>query len=164
MRTYTIASLTVLTLLSAALAGGGSPAAAGPGQPAPNFVLHTVDGQTVRLSDLRGKVVIVLFGDVHCAACRANDQLLRLYQYEYVDRGLAVLSLHEHVTTEELLRYDAQFHFIVHTGRDPGNAIAHEYQATLPTTVFIDRNGSVRRVVRGHLNERELVRNLQALL
>lgn len=155
--------LTVLTLLGAALAGGGGPAAR-PGPPAPNFVLRAVGGETVRLSDLRGKAVIVLFGDVHCAVCRANDRLLRLYQYQYVDRDLAVLSLHAHVTPAELARYDAQFLFGVLTGRDPGDVVAHKYRATLPTTVFIDRRGRIQRVVHGRLDERELVRDLQALL
>lgn len=163
MRIHTAICFTVLTLLGAALAGGGGPVAS-IGQPAPNFVLHTVDGETVRLSDLRGKAVIVLFGDVHCTVCRANDRLLRLYQYQYVDRDLAVLSLHAHVTPDDLARYDAQFLFGVLTGRDPGEVVAHEYRATLPTTVFINRNGRIQRVVHGRLDERELVRDLQALL
>lgn len=152
--------MVVLTLFTCALAGGGGP----PGPLAPDFAFQTIDGQAVRLSALRGQAVIILFGDVHCAVCRDNDQLLRLYQYEYVDRDLTVISLHAHVTPLDLARYDAPFLFGVLTGRDPGAVIFREYHATLPTTVFIDRRGRVRNVVHGRLDESTLVRDLQGLL
>ncbi|EYB66324.1 MULTISPECIES: TlpA family protein disulfide reductase [Deinococcus] len=117
------------------------------------------------LAALRGEAVIVQFGDVGCAVCRENDRLLRHYQLEYVTHGLVVVSLHEQATLDELRRYDAEFTFSTWTGLDPGQAIARRYHALpIPTTVFIDRDGFMRDVRRGRLDEDELLRSLQGLL
>ncbi|BDP44660.1 hypothetical protein DAETH_46290 (plasmid) [Deinococcus aetherius] len=152
--------LATLALPWSAVAGGGSPR-----RPAPDFTVTDLSGQRVSLRDLRGEVVIVLFGDLGCAVCRENDRLLRGYQFEYLSHGLTVVSLHEHATRAELERYDAGFASSTLTGLDPGQAIARRYGARpLPTTVFIDREGNIRGVHRGRLSEGELLRSLQALL
>lgn len=147
------------------LALGAAPAQALPRAVAPEFAVRTIDGQAVRLSALRGQGVIVLFGDVHCAACRANDALLRRYQYAYADRPLTVLSLHEHASDAEVRRYDAPYAFAVLTGRDPGAAAARRYGVRgAPTTVFIDPAGRILAERQGLLDEADLVRLVARLL
>lgn len=155
-------ALVTLTVFPPAHAGGG---AGSPRRPAPGFTFTDLGGERVNLSDLRGRAVIVLFGDLRCAPCRENDQLLRQDQLEYLTHDLVVVSLHERATLEDLRRYDAEFTFSTLTGLDPGQEIARRYGASgLPTTVFIDRNGFIREVRRGHLDEGQLVRALQQLL
>ncbi|UQN08061.1 TlpA disulfide reductase family protein [Deinococcus sp. QL22] len=144
------------------LAGGG----VGPAlQVAPNFTFTDLSGEQFSLTKLRGKAVIVLFGDLRCASCRENDQLLRGYQLEYLSHGLVVISLYRAATPQELQQYDAQFNFSVLTGALPSRALAEQYGAsTLPTSVFIDRTGTIRGIRRGLLSEAQLLQMLQSLM
>ncbi|WP_216328927.1 TlpA family protein disulfide reductase [Deinococcus aestuarii] len=132
---------------------------------APNFTFTDLGGERVSLAELRGQVVIVLFGDLGCAPCRENDRLLREYQLQYLTHDLVVVSLHGRATLEELQQYDAGFTFSTLTGLDRRQQIARQYAALpIPTTVLIDRDGFVREVRRGRLDEGQLVRALQGLL
>lgn len=147
----------------------GWPAQAGGGSRvrplAPDVRVTDLSGAEVSLAALRGQAVIVLFGDVRCAACMQDDRLLRRYQFEYVSHGLVVVSLHERASLEAVRRYDAGFTFSLLTGPDPGQAIARRFQVrTLPTTVFIDRGGVIQDVRRGRLTEDQLLRSLQRIL
>ncbi|UQN08557.1 hypothetical protein [Deinococcus sp. QL22] len=59
----------------------------------------------------------------------------------------------------------AQFDFSVLTGAVPHRALAEQYGASfLPTTVFIDRTGTIRGIRRGLLSEAQLLQMLQTLL
>ena len=87
-----------LVLATAALAiAAASPAAApkdaalGLGQLAPEFALATLDGQTVRLSQLRGRFVVVHFAATWCPFCNAEAPHLELLHKTYRDRGVQVL-------------------------------------------------------------------------
>lgn len=153
-------ALSVVTVGWPAQAGGGPPF-----RPmAPEFRITDLSGAAVSLAALRGQAVIVLFGDVSCAACVENDRLLRGYQFEYVSHGLVVVSLHEQASLEAVRRYDAGFTFSLLTGPDPGQAVARRFQVrTLPTTVFIDRDGVIRNVRQGQLTEDQLLRSLQRI-
>lgn len=157
--------LLVLLLLSLAAPSPALAGDAGPARAAPDFRVTDLDGRQVSLSGLRGQAVIVLFGAVGCAPCRDTDRLLRQYQLEYLTHGLAVISLDEHSTLDEVRRYDAQFEFSMVMGVDAGHAVARLYHASvLPTTVFIDRQGVIQGVRQGRLTEDQLLQELQRLL
>src|SRR5919197_4305700 len=64
------------------------------GRPAPGFSLQTLDGSdTVRLSDLRGQVVVVNFWASWCADCRIEHSSLVTAWERYRDRGVVVLGV-----------------------------------------------------------------------
>jgi len=73
-----VASICLLGLVGAALYRAHAPAPiASVGQAAPDIVIHDFDGQTVRLSALRGEPVVIDFWASWCLACRQEAQLLR---------------------------------------------------------------------------------------
>lgn len=60
------------------------------GSPAPDFTLRTAEGNTLRLSDLRGRIAVFMFAAMTCPPARAQLPLWNRLRAEYADRGVAV--------------------------------------------------------------------------
>lgn len=63
------------------------------GQEAPDFVLQDMNGQDVRLSEIKGKIKLLDFWASWCGPCRLeNPNMVKLYN-DYKDKGLAIISV-----------------------------------------------------------------------
>lgn len=60
---------------------------------APDFVLDDASGVPIRLSDFRGRVVLLSFFATWCVPCKTETPWFREFQKSYKDRGLAVLGV-----------------------------------------------------------------------
>ena len=60
---------------------------------APEFTARTIDGRPMRLSSLRGRVVLLDFGAVNCPPCRLEMPILESWHRKYRGRGLVVVGL-----------------------------------------------------------------------
>jgi peroxiredoxin len=131
-----------------------------PGDRAPEFsgtaggqevALHDLDGNVVRLADLRGKVVWVNFWASWCPPCQEETPVLRDVYERYRSDGLELVAISVQESTADDVRayaerYDLQFT----VGFDATSAVFHTYRAFgLPTQFFIDREGILRDVVLG---------------
>src|SRR5437764_1505959 len=68
-------------------------AAAPTNRPAPNFALAGIDGRTVRLSDYRGKVVLLNFWYTGCAPCREETPALEAAYKKLAPQGLQIIGM-----------------------------------------------------------------------
>jgi cytochrome c biogenesis protein CcmG/thiol:disulfide interchange protein DsbE len=122
-------------------------------QPAPDFALPPLDGQPgalVRLSDYRGRPVVVNFWASSCIPCRDEFPLLRAARQRHAAEGLEVLGI-VHDDGPEAARdfaatYDADWLLLL----DPDDAAWRAYSGVLvPITFYVDRDGIVRAVSYG---------------
>jgi len=130
------------------------PAAPIKGHPAPEIVLGTLDGQTVRLSDFRGKPVIVNFWATWCPPCRAETPELQALHRELGDK---VVLLGVNVTSQDngdVAGFVREFGVTYPILMDVDGKAFQDYNILgLPTTIFIDRNGIVNEVFTGAVNK-----------
>ena len=119
---------------------------------APDFELPTIDGETVKLSDLRGQAVLVNLWATWCPPCRAEMPAIEKIYNEYKDEGLVVLAVDmTYQDTQSdippfVAEYGLTFPILLDRSGDVGNA----YQLrSLPSSFFIDRDGIISEVVIG---------------
>lgn len=135
--------------------GQGQQAAAKPSdaaqnRPAPDFTLTSLDGEQVKLSDLRGQVVVLDFWASWCPPCReALPHLAKLYQEE--SEGVKVLAINMGESSEAA----RSFVQAASLGRltvllDEDKSVAEKYGITaIPTTVIVGPDGNIQRTFVG---------------
>jgi peroxiredoxin len=119
---------------------------------APDFTLETMDGDTVKLSDLRGQAVIVNLWATWCPPCKAEMPALQQVYEEYKSRGLIVLAVNS--TTQDdaqaIPAFIAEYSLTFPVLLDVNNEAGQLYQLrSLPSTFFIGRDGIIHEVVIG---------------
>lgn len=119
---------------------------------APDFKLKTTNGETVKLSDLRGRAVLVNLWATWCPPCRAEMPAIEKIYNAYKDDGFIVLAIN--MTYQDTFaniapfieEYGLTFPILLDETSEVGTA----YQLrSLPSSFFIDREGIIREVVIG---------------
>jgi peroxiredoxin len=148
-----------------AVAGSVSAATQLLGSEAPDFVLKSVAGKNLRLSEYRGEVVMLSFSATWCGDCRAQLEQLGAMRDRYQDAGVELLAVSLDQTPRQAgeLMTDAGFPVL----HDAGGNVGRMYDVTkMPVMVLIDRGGVVREVFEGFRrgNEEQYLERVQALL
>ncbi len=153
-------------LLLGLLSSGASPAA----EPAPDFALRDLSNKEVRLSDLRGKVVLISFWATWCGPCMTEMPHLEALHQELADDGLVVLAIsaddaRSASKVKPLIRSKG-YTFTVLLDRTSEVIAQYNPQKTLPYTVLIDRSGRIAWRHAGYVagDEKELAERVRALL
>jgi cytochrome c biogenesis protein CcmG/thiol:disulfide interchange protein DsbE len=123
----------------------GRPAVAEIGRAAPDFLLRTLDGRELRLSDLRGRVVLLNFWASWCQPCRSEmPEFVRLYSTQR-DRGLEVVAVDLQEAPAPVQGFVDEFGMTFPVVFDRTGEVARTYRVTqLPVTLIIDRDGVIR--------------------
>jgi cytochrome c biogenesis protein CcmG/thiol:disulfide interchange protein DsbE len=111
---------------------------------APEFTLNTFDGETITMSSLRGKVVVVNIWASWCEPCKEEAPELEAFWQAYKDRGVMVLGVDYVDTEREARTYLLQYGITYPNGPDLGTQIYQDFRASgVPETYVIDQNGQI---------------------
>ena len=151
--------------LPAALAPAGAEVNPKKGDLAPDFLLETLEGGELRLSDLRGQAVVLNFWATWCAPCRREiPQLVAAYD-ENREQGLVVVGVNLQENRGIIRDYAEGFGMEFPIAIDRDGRVGDRYRLLgLPTTFFIDREGVVRSVFTGPFLEKRKGTNVQGAI
>lgn len=124
------------------------------GKPAPDFALRRSDGTTVKLSDLRGKVVFVNFWASWCVPCRKELPDIQAIYDEKKDVGLEVLAVNWKEDAETATGFFTARNLTLPLLFDGSGAVYDQYKLQgLPDSFFIDREGNIAALQYGAVTE-----------
>lgn len=140
------------------------------GHLAPNFSLATPQGETIALTDYvnrdggTGQPVVLNYWASWCGPCRVETPEFQSASLKFKNQ-VAFLGINQgesaQIVSEFALSYGLTYPLLV----DEDNSVNREYGInSLPTTIFIDREGVVREVFIGILNQAVLEDRIKRLL
>lgn len=134
------------------------------GKLAPNFLLPTLDGQPVRLSDLRGRPVFLNFWATWCILCLTEMPAMQRLADRHGDRLLVIgVNVGEAATDARTFADQAGIRYPLVLDADKDVTRSYQVQA-MPTSLFIDPDGVVHFVAYGVLTPPQMEEFLRPLL
>jgi thiol-disulfide isomerase/thioredoxin len=123
------------------------------GQLAPDFEFSAFDGRRMRLSDLRGRVVLLNFWATWCIPCRAELPDLEALQQRYGDQ-IAIVAMNNGEALGQASSFiDKLGVKLTAFGFDQKSDVAKRYGIQgLPVSYFIDSQGIITRVIAGQMS------------
>lgn len=114
------------------------------GNLAPDFELPTLDGKTLKLSDLHGKAVLLNFWATYCGPCKVEMPWFVELQKEYGPQGLQIVGVaNDDAGPAEIAKFAKEMgiNYPILIGKD---SVSDSYKiSVLPTSFFVNRDGTL---------------------
>lgn len=136
------------------------------GSPAPAFQLTSLTGVEGSLDQYRGKVVLLNFWATWCQPCTKEMPAMQAAYDALRDQGFVVLAINELEDVPKVREHIAEHQHTFEVLLDPDNHVANQYGVVgLPVSIFIDKAGHVRKIVKGGLlTEQSITETVHPLL
>ena len=160
-----LAALVALALPAWAAADSATDAVAP--SPAPAFTLQATDGRQVSLAQFKGDVVMINFWASWCGPCRQEMPLLDSIYRKYKDMGFELIGVNVEPDSKAANAWLKATPVTYPVLYDPQSKVSQLYQVqAMPTTVIIDRSGTVRFLHRGYLpgDENAYLNSIRSLI
>ena len=136
-------------------------------KPAPDFTLKDSNGTPVKLSDYKGKVVLLNFWATWCGPCAMEIPWFIEFEQQYKSQGFAVLGVSmddEGWAAVKPYIAEHKLNYRIMLGNDSVSQLYGGLDA-LPTTFILDRDGKIAFPAHvGLINKSEYVQEVQSLL
>ncbi|MCK5903301.1 MAG: TlpA family protein disulfide reductase [Cocleimonas sp.] len=130
------------------------------GSTAQNFTLPTIEGETLRLSDYKGKLVLLNFWAVWCPPCRAEIPDFIALQKKYQAQGFTFIGIGlENLKTIKDYSQRVGINYPVTYGQQAGHLITAAYgnrAKALPYSILISRDQKILKIYAGLLSPTRL--------
>lgn len=128
------------------------------GNLAPDFQLDNLEGESVSLSDFRGKPVMLNFWATWCSPCvREMPDIQTVYEEQSAE-GLVILLVNMGGTSSQVKEFLQSHNLSLPVLLDTTQAIAQKYNIHyIPTTFFIDEEGIIQAVKVGAFPNKEAI-------
>ena len=141
------------------------------GETAPDFELKTYDGESIKLAELRGRVVLLTFWFPSCGYCRTELPHFETLANEYRDASLSVVAVEttgDNAAAKRFIRDSGlTFSFVEDALNEHGLSTALNYKIQqYPTAFIINREGTVHTHYLGYRpgQEKEIKHAIEHLL
>jgi peroxiredoxin len=134
---------------------------------APDFTLQTLSGETLRLSDLIGRPVVISYWATWCIPCQQELPILQNLAQEFQATGLTVLTVNaiDQDTVQDVQTMVSEKGMTMPVLLDQDSQFASTYGALFfPTTIFVDASGVIRYIRLGDSSEADLRSKVENLL
>jgi peroxiredoxin len=122
------------------------------GTPAADFSLTDLNGRVHRLSDYRGKIVLVNFWATWCKPCTTEMPAMQATYDRLRDKGFVVLAVNELEDEAKVRDHIRTYGHTFPVLLDRDNRVANQFGVFgLPVSVFIDESGVVQEYIKGGL-------------
>jgi len=153
--------------------GGGSTITPDDGSPtiapvvgalAPDFTLPTLDGETVKLDELKGQPVVLNFWTTKCGWCRYQMPYLQA-AFEEKGQEMKFIAINMRESNDKVQQYAEDEGLGFTMALDSDGAVAYEYNIRyIPATFFIDEQGVIKHIQIGAFrSQAELIAVLEDL-
>lgn len=141
--------LAVSTIALSCSAGQNTARGTEIGNMAPDFQLDNLDGQSVSISDFRGKPVLLNFWASWCPPCRSEMPFFQdtFTNKKWAEEGLVVLAIDIGESPSTVSKFVDKYGLTFPVLLDITQDVSLEYYVrAIPTSFFIDRDGIIREI------------------
>lgn len=141
MRIRSFVALCAMLVSASCHQVGGAPA---PGSPAPDFTLKDLTGTAVKLSDLKGKVVLINFSTTWCPHCRHAVPTLNKVASAYKGKEFALYSIHIQESQKKVSSFAEKYGVSYPILIDGDGSVAQAYGVRgIPSRTIVGKDGKI---------------------
>lgn len=131
----------------------------------PNFKLEALNGNELELKDLRGKAVLINFWATWCEPCKKEMPDIQEAYNQYKDENFEVIAISSQESKITVNDFIQSYHLSFPVFIDKSGEVSNTYSVRfLPTSFFIDANGTIKRIYEGQMSRNQLDQWIKEIL